>query len=80
MSTPARPTQALAALVAALGGRRFLLSMATGAGTAVLQFCGKLDPAGTTYAMVMIGTVGAFIAGNTTQKIKAQTAPQEPPP
>jgi hypothetical protein len=68
MNPPARPIQAPAAIVAALGGRRFLLSMAAGVGTAVLQFFGKLDPAGTTYAMVLIGTVGAYIAGNTAQK------------
>ena len=59
-----------------LGGRRFILTMLCGAMTSVLQFFGKLDPAGSTYALVIVGTVGAYIAGNTAQKIKA---PQQEP-
>lgn len=52
------------------GGRRFVVTVGAGVMTSLLQYLGKLDPAGTTYAMVIIGTVGAFIAGNTTQKVK----------
>lgn len=56
------------------GGRRFLLTIVAGVSTTVLQWFGKLDPAGGTYAMVVIGIVGAYVAGNTAQKIKS------PPP
>ena len=50
------------------GGRRFIMAMGAGVTTSVLQWFGKLDPAGTTYAMVIIGTVAAYITGNTVQK------------
>jgi hypothetical protein len=50
------------------GGRRFLLALGAGCTTTVLQYFGKLDPAGSTYAMVVIGTVGAYIAGNVAQR------------
>lgn len=65
--------------IEAFGGRRFLMSLGCGAMTSALQWAGKLDPAGTTYAMVVIATVGAFIAGNTTQHIKAPPPPVAPP-
>jgi hypothetical protein len=48
----------------ALGGRRFLITVATGFGVTVLQWAGKLDAAGSTYALVVVGTVGAYITGN----------------
>lgn len=49
----------------ALGGRRFIVTLGAGLCTTALQWFGKLDPAGTTYALVIAGTVGAYIAGGT---------------
>lgn len=51
-----------------LGGRRFIVTLGCGFATTVLQWAGKLDPIGTTYAAVIIATVGAYIAGNVMQK------------
>lgn len=62
----------------AFGGRRFLMSLGCGAMTSALQWAGKLDPVGSTYALVVIATVGAYIAGDTTQQIKAPKAPPSP--
>jgi hypothetical protein len=50
------------------GGRRFLLCLGCGMATTLLQLCGKLDPAGSTYALVIVGTIGAYITGNVAQK------------
>ena len=50
------------------GGRRFVMAMGAGITTSILQWFNKLDPAGSTYAMVIIGTVGSYLAANTLQK------------
>ena len=52
-----------------IGGRRFLLTLGCGAVTSLLTWFGKID--GATYSLVTIATVGAYIAGNVTQRIKA---------
>jgi len=59
------------------GGRRFLLTLGCGVATTLLQLLGKLDPAGSTYALTVIGTVGAYITGNTVQKVKQGVPPAE---
>lgn len=64
-------TTQLQALIGALGGRRFLMTLGCGVATTALQWFGKLDAAGATYAMVTIATVAAYITGNTVQKVKA---------
>lgn len=57
-----------------VGGRRFLMAIGAGVVVSVLQWYGKLDPAGTAYATIVIGVVGAYIAGNTVEKMKAGNA------
>lgn len=52
------------------GGRRFVLAMGAGITTTILQWFEKLDPAGNTYMLVVLGTVGAYLAANTAQKVK----------
>lgn len=61
--------------LSAVGGRRFLLTVGAGAVTSLLQWFGKLDPAGSTFALVIGVTVGSYITGNTVQKIRAPGAP-----
>lgn len=53
-----------------LGGRRFIMALGAGVMTTLLQWFGKLDPSGTTYAIVIGSTVAAYIAGNVTESIK----------
>jgi hypothetical protein len=54
-----------------LGGRRFLLVVFTSVAATVLTWFSKVD--GATYSLVTIGIVGAYITGNTIQKIKIPT-------
>lgn len=51
------------------GGRRFLLTMVSGAGTWVLCWFEKIS--GDVYSVVTIATVAAYITGNVAQKLKA---------
>lgn len=69
--------KAIAELIENSGGRRFLVTIGAGTFTTILQWFGKLDPSGTTYAMVVIGTVGAFITNNTWQKTSTAKAVKE---
>lgn len=58
----------------AMGGRKFLLTLISGAGTFILAYLKVIDAA--TYATVTIGTVGAYIAGNVIETRSPQ-APAE---
>lgn len=58
------------------GGRRFLLALSTNLITAILVLAGKVGDA--VYATVIIATVGAYIAGNTLQKVKAPEDAERP--
>ena len=59
-------------MIAKLGGRRFILSVMTLIICSVLLWFGKLtDPS---YALIVMGTVGALIAAHTVQNIKAPPA------
>lgn len=51
-----------------LGGRRFFLTFVTMIGTTILTYLMKIS--GEVYATVTIATVGALIAGHTTENIK----------
>lgn len=58
-----------------LGGRRFMATMIGGAGTFALCWAGHID--GEAYQWTTVGLLGAYITGNTVQKVKG-TGP--PPP
>lgn len=55
--------------------RRFLLAALSCASATWLQYIGKLDASGSTYALVIVGTVGAYITGNTAEKLNKGKAP-----
>lgn len=57
----------------AIGGRRFVLTIVSGAGTWLLCWFGKID--GGVYSAVTIATVAAYIAGNVSQKKIEANAP-----
>lgn len=63
------------------GGRRFVLAMGAGITTTILQLLEKLDKDGNTYMLVVLGTVGAYLTANTTQKIRgpSDTSTSTPP-
>lgn len=59
-------------LITNFGGRKFIAVMGCGLATTALQWAGKLDMAGSTYSLVIIATVGAYITGNVMQKKNAE--------
>ena len=61
-----------------LGGRRYLLAWGVLVVTALLQYLGKLDIAGTAYGLTVGATVGAYITGNVVQKLRETGNDQQP--
>lgn len=57
-----------------VGGRRFVLTVISGAGTWLLTWAGKID--GGVYSAVTIATVAAYIVGNVAQR-KVEAAASE---
>lgn len=53
-------------LIEAIGGRKFVMTLGCGVATTALTWFSKID--GNTYSLVIIATVGAYIAGNVAQK------------
>jgi len=51
-----------------LGGRRFVLAVLAQLAGAVLVWRGHID--GAIYVTLILGTVGAYITGNTVQRVK----------
>jgi hypothetical protein len=62
--------------ITGLGGRRFLLTLGCGVATTVLCWFGKISDQ--VYATVLIGTVGAYILGNTAQKVQQAKSENSP--
>jgi hypothetical protein len=56
-----------------LGGRRFLLTVISGAGTFLLCWQGKISD--DVYSVVTIATVAAYITGNVAQR-RIEKAPE----
>jgi len=50
------------------GGRRFVMTMSAGAICTILVWFGKITPE--VFQWCILGTVAAYITGNTAQKIK----------
>jgi len=58
-------------VMTATGGRRFLLSVATGLGCTALVWYTKITDL--VFRDIIIATVGFYIAGNTVERIKGPT-------
>jgi hypothetical protein len=63
------------------GGRRFLLALFGGVSATVLQWFGKLDPAGMAFGLTIGSTVAAYITGNVIEsKNNLMVGQNEPKP
>jgi hypothetical protein len=68
MATRVKPVRTLSSIMLNSGGRRFIVSLLALTSAHWLAWEQAID--GNAYALVVVGTVGAFIAGVTAQKIK----------
>lgn len=57
------------------GGRRFLLCVATQVSMTALKWADRVGDE--TFGLVILGTVGVFVAGNVAQRKIEQTAPPQ---
>jgi hypothetical protein len=63
--------------LAAVGGRRFVMTMGCGVACTTLVWFAKID--GSIFRDIIIATVAVYIGGNTIQKIKGAPDVQTPP-
>lgn len=61
-----------------IGGRRFILTLGAGLATTLLQWFGKLDPAGMAYTATIGATVAAYITGQAYETKVTGTKPGIP--
>ena len=54
-------------LLESVGGRRFVMAMGAGVTASLLVWFGKITPE--VYQWIVLGTVAAYITGNTAQKV-----------
>jgi len=71
MTTPKAKPTTLSSIVYNSGGRRFIITLLVLATTSILAWYGKI--VGDAYAITVVGTVGAFVAGVSYQKVKTST-------
>lgn len=58
-----------------MGGRRFVMSLGAGVTSTVLVWFAKITPE--VYQWIVLGTVAAYITGNTTQKVLPNNPPEK---
>lgn len=62
-------------MLESVGGRRFTMAMGAGITSSVLVWFEKITP--DVYQWIVLGTVAAYITGNTAQKVAPQQKPEQ---
>lgn len=70
MATRVKTPSAVSAFFS-IGGRRFLLTVATQVSNVALVMAGKISDS--IYRDIIIATIAVYIAGNTVQKVRGTT-------